>query len=1247
MGDLGRSTEHQSTLNHPHCAAFLDIVAGAFIKLYGRTEAEEDLGRVRQLYMEVVKNCPASHPDHLHILAKIFHTQYEQTGKEEDINESIWLYTELLKLLQPGHPDHVAATFTLVSSLETRYHQFGLVEDLDRSIQLLAGLLETYSSSHPQYCAIQISLGAALSSRHCKTGAEEDLKESIHLLTELLELLPSSHPGHVTATHSLATSLELEYRRSGLVDNLERSIQLLVGLLETQSPTHPLYCSFQMSLGNALFSRYQKTGVEGDLKKSIQIFTESLEILPPGHSDHIATTYSLALSLEMEYRQSGLVDSLERSIQLLMGLLETQSPTHPLYYSFQMSLGAALFSQHCKTGAEGDLKESIQLFTELLELLPPSHPDYVKATLNLASSLGTRFRQSGSVDDLDQSIQLLTGLLETQLPTHPLYCSFQISLGNVLFSRYQKTGVEGDLEKNIQIFTELLKILPPGHSDYITATYSLALSLEMQHRQLGLVEDLDRSIQLLTGLMETHSSTHPQYSSFQITLANALLSRHRRIGAEEDLKESVKLCEDLLKLLPPQHPHHVAATFSLAISLGLCHSSQLGPVEYLDRSIQLLIGLLDTQSSTHPEYLSFQVALGSALLSQYAERQVEGDLQRSIQLLSEVEVIMASSASHMDYPAVLLLLGVLFLAQYRHTGREADLEQSLHFLEKGRILCPNGHPLHAAAIYTLTDSLWMARASNISSPSDTDKVFKLLRETSNDFISPLKESLTSTMQWVDFAYQAQDIAVLSEAYEHGIQFLRGYLTIGPTMRLQYTALSRNARILSLPIDAVSHFIQQDNVERAIEILDEGRSLLWSEGQRFRKPLLNNDQLDTTLVERFESTRTELQQISTAEDYNEILNCIRQNPGFEDFLQSSPFEKLKEAAKEGPVIIVNCSTAGSQIIILYANTPPSVIKLEKGFHAKAVEHCQAYLEARRSKVQGKTFRSRLRPILEWLWEDIVYKVVEKLKMTGVAEGSRIWWCPTSVLTVLPFHAAGYETKNTKQYLIDSYISSYTPTLQALIDARRSPQKSIPGQPVKLLVVGQTDLTLKHAEAEVKAIHELGPFVNCLVEKDATQEKVLKGLLSHQWAHFVCHGTLAPLPFDSFLHLFGEDKLTMGDIIKMNHSDASFAFLAACHSAEQTPAGLSDEILHLAGAMLFSGFQSVVGTMWEMVDKDGPNVAKWFYEEMLSDDQPVHTRAAQSLWKVTKRMKDEKKIGRDGKETVVYPLERWVNFIHIGA
>ena len=75
------------------------------------------------------------------------------------------------------------------------------------------------------------------------------------------------------------------------------------------------------------------------------------------------------------------------------------------------------------------------------------------------------------------------------------------------------------------------------------------------------------------------------------------------------------------------------------------------------------------------------------------------------------------------------------------------------------------------------------------------------------------------------------------------------------------------------------------------------------------------------------------------------------------------------------------------------------------------------------------------------------------------------------------------------------------------------------------------------------------------------------------------------------------------------------------------------------MQFAGFRSVVGTMWEMEDKDGPRVAQVFYEEILKEEgDPTqrHKRAAEALWKVTRMMK-EKGIS----------MARWVNYVHIGA
>lgn len=50
----------------------------------------------------------------------------------------------------------------------------------------------------------------------------------------------------------------------------------------------------------------------------------------------------------------------------------------------------------------------------------------------------------------------------------------------------------------------------------------------------------------------------------------------------------------------------------------------------------------------------------------------------------------------------------------------------------------------------------------------------------------------------------------------------------------------------------------------------------------------------------------------------------------------------------------------------------------------------------------------------------------------------------------------------------------------------------------------------------------------------------------------------------------------DIVRRQLPSAEFAFLSACHTAELAEESLADEVLHLAAAMQFCGFRSVVGT-----------------------------------------------------------------------
>ena len=223
-----------------------------------------------------------------------------------------------------------------------------------------------------------------------------------------------------------------------------------------------------------------------------------------------------------------------------------------------------------------------------------------------------------------------------------------------------------------------------------------------------------------------------------------------------------------------------------------------------------------------------------------------------------------------------------------------------------------------------------------------------------------------------------------------------------------------------------------------------------------------------------------------------------------------------------------------------------------------------------------------------------------------------------------------------------VSSYTPTLTSLIKARSGIREGDPS----LLFVGDTKLP--SANKERHTISRIRRIDRQIFEKRASPDRVIKSLRKVEWVHFVCHGILADEPFDSSLKLPG-GKLTLLDIARAHLPNAEFAFLSACHTAEQNHTTALDESLHLAAAMQFCGFRSVVGTMWQLLDRDGPFFSKAVYGHLTYDMQEGETRfkgAAAAVRKAALSLREWKDEGPNGEELVV-TTERWVNLVHIGA
>lgn len=250
--------------------------------------------------------------------------------------------------------------------------------------------------------------------------------------------------------------------------------------------------------------------------------------------------------------------------------------------------------------------------------------------------------------------------------------------------------------------------------------------------------------------------------------------------------------------------------------------------------------------------------------------------------------------------------------------------------------------------------------------------------------------------------------------------------------------------------------------------------------------------------------------------------------------------------------------------------------------------------------------------------------------------RIWWCGTGPAAFLPIHAAGnYDTEEIGEKLSDYVVSSYTPTISALLD----PPPSIECESFQLLAVAVPSArdasyipnTLKEIE-KIEAIAK--KYTISLVNDKARKDVVLQRMRECHWAHFACHGQQnAQDPMKSGL-LLQDGKLELSMLVQQSFPKAQFAFLSACQTATGDEK-VSEESVHLAAGMLLSGYRGVVATMWSIGDTVAPQVAHDVYERMLEDGKPRQEEAAYALHDAVKRL-------RDSGERFV----SWVPFIHVG-
>lgn len=443
---------------------------------------------------------------------------------------------------------------------------------------------------------------------------------------------------------------------------------------------------------------------------------------------------------------------------------------------------------------------------------------------------------------------------------------------------------------------------------------------------------------------------------------------------------------------------------------------------------------------------------------------------------------------------------------------------------------------------------------------------------------------------------------------------------------------------------------------ALEALEEGRASTLSMALNTRREVAGLRRLDPGMAEDFVRLRDQVyagmnfgweQPVQPArtrdliQEFDVLCQQIVVLPGFERFLLPLPLglDDLRPAAAEGPVVIVTVSrmrcdalvltTDGVRIVPLPNLQAEDVTAQATAFHeAIGILASDGTLTGMANGVVADTLR--------WLWDAVAEPVLTALEFDVPPDGTRLprlWWSPIGPLNFLPLHAAGHHDKPGRS-VIDRVVSSYTPTLRALLLARSRP---VPTDHTALAVAmprtaGLADLP--EAVTEVAALASRITGTTPLVGPAATTDEVLASLPNARIAHFACHAVTDPAEPASSHLLLADGPLTVTDISGQDLINTELAYLSACATARGS-VDMADEAIHAASAFQLAGYAQVVATMWDVEDKTAAAVTGRFYTELTMHEGRLD--AARALHTVLRELRDQH---RD-------EPARWAGYLHAGA
>jgi tetratricopeptide (TPR) repeat protein len=984
-------------------------------------------------------------------------------------------------------------------------------------------------------------------------------------------------------------------------------------VLEATPVGDPNYEVAQGNLANALVAYFERTGDSGALTESIGLLARR-----SGDKDReAARLLLLGWVLQRDAERSGDVATIKKAVAARRRALGLTGKSDPAYSDRLTDLGGALALQYTLTGNTADLDEAIDLHEASVARSPAGDPRIAARLTNLGSALGHKAALTGSRAILRRSVEAHREAVEAASTDEPGRAMFLSNLGIALLREYEASGSQAVLDEAIRRHREAVALTPEGQVDRVARLGNLAATLTAAYERTSEQDILDEVVRTYRIAVADAADQLVYRARYLYGLAGALFYQALRTGDLARFNEVVDLLTKVLELTPDGHPNKPNRLGALSAAIFARFREDPTDLDLLDDAITTLQEELRRIPSGHIERGRILSTLGALLDGRFEQTGDARALQEATRF--HREALAATPAGHSERGRILSNLVISLIHQSQAADDDLVLTEAIRGCEEALEYMPPGDSGRAQTLQALGASY--TQRYHLTGDSDAAAAgITAFGEAADDETGPARTRIQAGWDGGRLAASAGLTGSALRAFASAVQLLDEAAWAGLGRETQERVLGR---LTGLSADAAAMAITEGRIERAVELLEQGRGVLLIRqletpaqyvALRAHAPELaeqlawiqraldlpasgdpvGGDEQAGRLAEPVAADR----RVELARQRDALIQEIRARPDVRDVVTPPSFSTLAAAAICGPVVIVNISRYRCDALIITSATV-QLVPLP-GLSADAVAgQVEALLEAADKAVQGVT------PVLEWTWDQIVSPVFAHLGLAGPPEVGEqiphIWWCPIGAAAFLPLHAAGRFTASGlgPDTALKMAVSSYIPTLRTLIQLRERGTGSIPPAAGPLVVaMPQTPDAndLPSAETEASDLARRFHHATSLSGSLATHAAVTEAMGRHPWAHFACHGVQDLLAPSRGRLLLYDEPLTIPQVMALRLGNPSFAFLSACETYRGGTA-IPDEGITLATALQLAGYQHVIATLWQISGITATDVARHVYDQLV--------------------------------------------------